>query len=239
MATKSSWLSRDQSAQADFARDVSALKAFVGDGDQFGLSGVIDAFAAATSRFGSCELSIRRAERLAVVGASPEEAKLLTERALRENDRGLAAIAAVQGFVDGLGKVPIDDQARKRWSAESKDIQDHWTEQLTQLDVGASDARHLLKMTQDAFGAINDGGPAGLGEYLAGHLAELDKVRRTPERGTWTNSFPWWKIVAAAIWLGITAFAVWRAVTFGAAWWDVAMIIFIALIGTILIALGC
>jgi anti-sigma factor RsiW len=94
-------------------------------------------------------------------------------------------------------------------------------------------------MTVECFSSIDKEGLAGLSRYLHGQVEELDKVRRTPERGTWANSFPWWKIVAAAIWLGVTAFAVWQAVTFGAPWWSIAMIIFVALVGTILIALGC
>jgi hypothetical protein len=44
---------------------------------------------------------------------------------------------------------------------------------------------------------------------------------------------------ATAIWLGVTAAVVWRAITVGAPWWDFAAIAFIALVGFVLITLGC
>ena len=239
MATTASWLSREQAAQADFIRHVAELKAFAGDADKTSFGEAIDAFASVTRRFGTCELSIRRGERLGVVGTSRAESKALLEHGRHANEGGLAALGSVQAFVDDLAATPVDDTAQGRWKAESSTVRAEWKEQLAQVDIGASDARHLVRITDACFSSLDEAGPAGLSRYLAEQLAELEKVRRTPERGTWANSFPWWKIVAAAIWLGITAYAVWRAITYGAAWWDVAMIIFIALIGTILIALGC
>jgi len=239
MTAQSSWLSRDQRAQADFVAQVAQLKSFASDFAADGFNAAIDALASATSRFGACELSIRRAERLSIIDLAPEEASALTKRGLSSNERGLAALGAFAAFVDGLESMPVDKEAAARWKAESSDIREQWREQLAQVDVGPADAQHLLDMTNDCFGAIDSDGVTGLARYLRGHIDELDKIRRMPERGTWANSFPWWKIVAAAVWLGITAFSVWQAVTYGAPWWSIAMIIFIALIGTILIALGC
>jgi len=239
MATTSSWLSRDQTAQSEFARHVSDLKTYAGDRGPTGFMDAIDALASATSRFGACELNIRRAERLGVFETSAAEAKHLRGRGLELNDHGLEALRAFREFVDGLEKLPVDSSGRERWSAESKEMRAQFREQLAQVDVGEADAKHLATMTEQCFSAIDDKGLAGLAGYLRGHLDELDKVRRTPERGTWAHSFPWWKIVAAAIWLGVSVVAVWQAVTFGAPWWSIAMIIFVALVGTILIALGC
>ena len=239
MATTASWLSREQTAQDDFLREVSQLKAFAGELETPAIGKAIDALAAATSRFGSCELQIRRAERLGVVGVSPDEAATLTKRGLKANEGGLEALNVFRAFIDELGKTTPDEGAQKRWKSESAEVRRQWSEQIAQVDAGAADTTHLMDMTRQCFDAIDAGGPTGLAGYLQERVSELEEVRRTPERGTWANSFPWWKIVAAAIWLGVTAFAIWRAVTFGAAWWDVAMIVFIALIGTILIALGC
>jgi hypothetical protein len=239
MTTKSSWLSREQTAQSDFLTEVSKLKTYVGDLGPAGFKEAIDGLTSATSRFGDCELRIRAAERFTVIGVFADEVTSLTDRGLASNERGLAALGAFTAFVDGLEKVPTHKGATERWAAESKDIRDQWREQLAQLDLGPADAKHLVGMTDECFSSIDTDGMAGLARYLRGHVEELDKVRRTPERGTWANSFPWWKIVAAAIWLGVTAYAVWQAVTYGAPWWSIAMIIFVALVGTILLALGC
>jgi len=239
MTTVSSWLSREQKAQADFLTEVSKLKTYVGDLAPDGFKDAIDALTSATSRFGDCELRVRAAERFAVIGVSAEEATSLNARGLASNERGLAALGVFTTFVDGLEKVQVRKGAAELWAAESPDIRDQWREQLAQLDLGPADAKHLVGMMDECFSAIDKDGMTGLSRYLRDQVEELDKVRRTPERGTWANSFPWWKIVAAAIWLGVSVYAVWQAVTYGAPWWSIAMIIFIALIGTVLIALGC
>jgi hypothetical protein len=239
MASTTSWLSRDQQAQVDFARNVGDLRAFVAQFAPGPAERAVDVLAGATRRFGACELSIREAERLQVVGRYAQSAKTLHSRGLRDNDRGLAALAGLEDFLVELEKAQIEDDARSRWKAESKDVHDQWHEQLAKLDVGEADARHLMNMTKACFGALDEAGPVGLAAYLRKEVAELQAIRQEPGRGTEAHSFPWWKIVAAAIWLGVTAYAVWRAVTFGANWWDYAMIIFIALVGVILIALGC
>ena len=76
-------------------------------------------------------------------------------------------------------------------------------------------------------------------EWLSERVAELDRMRHQPDdENTVAFVFPWWKIVAVAVWLGMTAHAARRRITTAAPWWDIAAIALIALIGALVLSLG-
>jgi hypothetical protein len=82
-------------------------------------------------------------------------------------------------------------------------------------------------------------GLAGLGQHSANRLDELEKLRRSDDRGTRAESFPYWKIAIAAFVWGVGVAIMIAFITRGAPWWDMfALWAFIA-IATFCISLGC
>jgi hypothetical protein len=239
MATAESWLRREQQAKADFVHWARHIREATAASELSGGVEAVEALTSATIRFGHCELRMRSAERIKATKSTAASAKSLEADALDANQQGLTALAAVRPVVDEIKNVKGDADAASRWKAESAAIRRRWREEVADLDVGGADAKHLVGLMDECLDALDKHGPPALGQYLSDRIDELQKERKSADRGTRQASFPWWKIVAVAIWLGITAFAIWRAITYGAAWWDVAMIAFIALIGTLLLALGC
>ena len=153
--------------------------------------------------FGSCELRMRRSERLQVVGLHESEAKELAASALAENKRGLAALSRARPLIKRFSGEEMDENAFALWREASSQLRHDLRVQVADLDIDASEARQLIRMADQVFDAADKGGLGGLGQHLAERLAELGKVRRSKGRGTQTGSFAFWKIVAAAAILSV------------------------------------
>jgi hypothetical protein len=231
-------ISREQEAQADFVREMSQLRSQFPDFE--GARPAFDALTEAVVRFGSCELRMRRVERLRTLGLAEAEASLLAESALEHNERGLAALAAVRPFVDGLTGAEPDEEALSRWRERSGEIRARWREQVSELDIGEDDTKHLNGMMEECCDVVDEDGLRGLGRHLSGLLERLDEARRSEDRGTRLASpFPWWKIVVAALVLGWTAAAVFILLSRGAQWWEFFLLALIVSIMLLFTAIGC
>jgi len=189
--------------------------------------------------FGSCELKLRRAERLRALHLAEPEAARLAASAQADHERGLAALPFVRPFALAIIAQPTDGQVLSRWRDFSPTIRAEWREQLADLDLGQDDARHLARILDECYDAVDQDGPAGLGRYLTDRIDELDEVRRSGDRGTRARSFPWWKVVAAAAIVGMTAYAVWTLLASGAPWWNFFLVALVACIMMLCVALGC
>jgi hypothetical protein len=189
--------------------------------------------------FGVCELRMRRSERLKVVGVHTAEAKELAASALAENKRGLAALPSARPLIKRFAGEETGEDVLASWREASSQLRQEWREQVADLDIEAVKARQLIQMADEVCDAADKGGLAGLGQHLTERLAELGKVRRSKSRGTEAESFPYWKIVAAAIaWgfgVGVMILLITRRAgplaMFG--WWFVIAVI------TFCIAIGC
>jgi len=199
----------------------------------------LDAITEAILQFGTCELRMRRAERLRALGLAEAEAVALAETALADNERGLAALSGVQPFADALTGQLANDETLSTWRDASREIRVEWRDQVSQLDVAADDAQHLARIMDECCAAIDEEGLRGLGQYLSRQVEELGEVRRSDDRGTRAGSFPIWKIVAAAGILGLTAFVVWILTTTRAPWWNFFLVALVACVLMLLVALGC
>jgi hypothetical protein len=237
MSDKPSPLSREQQIAADFGAAMAQFRPGLADVPEGGRA--LDAMTEAVLRFGTCELRLRRVDRLRELGLRDAEATELFESALSHHERGLQALASVRPFVDFLAAQDRDSQALRRWQESSPQIRAEWRDHVGDLDVGRDDAAHLARIADQWCDALDSGGIAGLGRYLSDRLNELDEARRSPDRGTHAASFPWWKIVAAAFILGMTAYSVWILITSGAPWWAFWLLAQIACIMMLLVALGC
>src|SRR5512132_1550333 len=182
MPETSSWLSREQRAQDDFVTAILEIRPYL-TGFEEGTR-ALDALTESILRFGTCELRMRRAERLRELGLSESEAEVLVASALTHHERGLSAVPAVRPFADILVAQPPDEPALSRWRESSRDIRAEWRAQVSELDVGHDDARHLARIMDECCDAMDPGGLSGLGQYLSRRLEELDEARRSDDRGT-------------------------------------------------------
>ncbi|QSQ25917.1 hypothetical protein JY651_13715 [Pyxidicoccus parkwayensis] len=239
MGTASDMFMQEQQAKLEFTQAITRLRSCCDTANSPQFFTAFDATTEAALRFGTCELRIRRAERLDALGLAAAGAKRLKSTALSNNKLGLAALRGVRPFVDELANTRSTQEQLASWRKSSPDLRAEWREQISQVNVSAENARHLVRIMDECCEAIDKAGAAGLGQHLSATLDELEEQRRAPNRGTQEASFPWWKIVLAAIVLGLAAWSVYELITRGAPWWDFFLVALAATLMILVVALGC
>jgi hypothetical protein len=230
-------MTREQRAVAEFSDAMSQLRSRI---ELPGGRLAVDALTEAAVRFGTCELRMRRSERLQALGPHGAEAKALAESALSNNERGLEALPGARPLVDQLSKREADSEALSLWRESSPRLRADWREQVAELDMGPDEARHLIRIADECCDAVDAEGLGGLGRHLSHTLETLDEVRRSEDRGTHTASyFPWWKIVMAALLWGIGVGVAYDMITNGAPWWQPWLVWVVIGLLTLVVALGC
>jgi hypothetical protein len=229
-------LSREQRAEADFGDGMAQLRSHF---DMPEGRAAVDAMSEAMLRFGACERRMRRAERLQAFGLHEAEARELTESALASNERGLAALAGVRPLIDQLSGQETDPEALSRWRESSPQLRADWRANVAEVDLSAHHAQILSRLMDECCDAVDERGAVGLGHHLSRTLDELEKARRSDDRGTHADSFPYWKIVAAAAVFGFTVVTVQILLSRGAPWWAVALVLLLGIIATFIVAIGC
>jgi hypothetical protein len=228
--------SREQRAAADFTNAMSHIRSHY-ERPEDRLS--VDALNEAALRFGTCELRMRRCDRLRAVELHKAEADELAASASAENELGLAALPGVRSLIDRISERETSAEARELWREASPRLRAEWRLHVAELDIAPVEARQLLGIADDACEAADRDGFAGLGRYLSGTLTELDKVRRSEDRGTRAASFPYWKIVLAAILWGIGVGFTIDLLSRGAPWWSPYLVWLVVAVVTFIISLGC
>ena len=228
--------SREQRAAADFSEAMSQIRSRheVPEGRH-----AVDALTEAAMRFATCERRMRRSERLRALDLRQGEAKELAESALAENELGLTALPGVQPYIDHLSKQETDAEALALWRESSPRLRAEWREHVAELDLSAEHAQLLNRIADECCDAVDAEGFSGLGRHISRHLEELDEARRSEDRGTRAASFPYWKIVLAAIFWGIGVGWTIDLISRGAPWWAPFLVWLLIAIITFIIALGC
>ena len=173
---------------------------------------------------------MRQVNRLREIGGNEEEeARLLEESAMSYHQRRLDLLPALRPFAEWL----MEDQGTTpemltRRRDQSQAVRQEWREQITQVDVGASDASHLQKMVDDCCDSLDDDGLRSLGRHLSGAIDALDETRRLPDRGTYEASIPPWMIAIAGVVLGISICAAISLANAGAPWWSFFLLALLA-----------
>lgn len=239
MESASEVLMQEQQAKFEFTRAIANLRSRFSNSDSPQFLTALDAITEAVLRFGTCELRMRRAERLDALGLADLEVKRLKSTAITNNKRGLAALKGVRPFVDELETTKSNPEELALWRKSSPDLRAEWREQVSQVNVSAENARHLVRMMDECCEALDRDGAAGLGKHLSTTLAELEKQRRASNRGTQEASFPWWKIVAAAAIVGWTVGGLYTLIQLGAPWWNYALVVLAMSVMIICTAMGC
>jgi hypothetical protein len=234
--TDTVWLSREQRAEASFVDAMTQLRSHV---EQPEGRAAVDALTEAMLRFGACERRMRRAQRLRVLNDSKVDLAELEESALKDNARGLSALAGLKPFVELLSTAETSAAELALWRVSSPDIRAEWRDRVAEVDLSQADAQHLARIMDECCDAIDEAGAAGLGRHLARTLEELETARRSDDRGTHAASFPYWKVVVAAGCLGIAVgTAVWL-ITNGAPWWNSYLVWLLACLAILFTVLAC
>ena len=239
MSSASDAFMQEQQAKVEFVRAISDLRSPFSNSDSPRFLTAFDALTEAALRFGTCELRMRRAERLDALGLAKLEVKDLKRAAISNNKRGLAALAGARPFVEELEATKSSPKEMALWRKSSPDLRAEWRDQIGQVNVSAENARHLIRIMDECCEALDRDGGAGLGKHLSDTLTELEKQRRASNRGTQEASFPWWKIVAAAAIIGWTVYGLYTLIQLGAPWWNYALVVLAMSVMILFTALGC
>ena len=229
-------ISREQRAAADFSDAMFHIRSrFASREDRLS----VDALTEAALRFAACELRMRRSDRLRAVALHEDEAEELAESAITENDLGLTALSGVRSLIDRLSKEETKKDGLSLWRKASPRLRTEWRRHVAEVDLGAAEARQLIEIADHACAAVDTDGLAGLGRHLSAKLEELEAVRRTEGRGTQAASFPYWKIVLAALAWGIGVGITFDMITNGAPWYQPWLVWLVIALITFCISLGC
>lgn len=239
MGSASEVFMQEQQARLEFTRSISNLRSRFSNSDSPQFLTAFDALTEAALRFGTCELRMRRADRLDALGLANLEVKRLKSTAITNNKRGLAALTGVRPFLEELATTKSSREELALWRKCLPDLRAEWRDQVSEVNVSAENARHLVRIMDECCNAIDRDGAAGLGKHLSVTLAELEKQRRASNRGTQEASYPWWKIVAAAAIVGWTVYGIYVLIQLGAPWWNYALVVLAMSIMMIFVALGC
>lgn len=240
MATLETWMPHDMKAAERYLEQSLNLRKILSETGSKALTSLADQLTAATMSFGRCELHMRVAERNGAIDTRSGQVPGSTKRAMDHQAKGLQALEGVEKWLGQLTNEAkqLDGQdAGKSWGQFETEMKSSWQEAIADLDMKPSDARKLQKVMEECCQAGSKG-MTGMAEHIGRQFQELKRLRKTPSRGTEDN-WPWWKIVAAAVWVGMTVYGVYDLLINGAPWWSAAMVILIGLLGTILIILGC
>jgi|GEM_PF-2366278 len=243
MATLETWMPHDMKMAERYLAQADQLKNILSNAESKVLTAITDQFTAATMLFGRCELHMRVSERKDALDKDASQkaiSELDKQHALRFQSQGLDSLKVAMRHLKDLKKEASEFDQKKiknQWSEFEKDIKSSWKAALNELDMKPSDATKL-QTVMEACSKAGSNGMSGLATFIEEKIIELEKFRNTASRGTEDN-WPVWKLAAVAVWLGMTVYGVYNLLVRGAPWWNVAMVILIGLIGTLLIALGC
>lgn len=240
MATLESWMPHDLEIANRYLNQARTLRGILADGGSASVVALADRLTRATVHFGRCELLMHRVDRNAALNTNAALVSTETKRAMAYQARGLQELTGVELELSRLLEEmsALDEQAtRTGWEKLEPELKASWLEALGDLDMKPSDAEKLRVVFDDCCAAAA-AGPKRIAEHLGKQFAELERLRKSSTRGTEDN-WPYWKLVAVALWLGITVASLLLTLQRGARWWEIGMIVFISLCGILLIAFGC
>jgi len=208
------YFSHELNAVHEFVRTDAAWLSAVGiDSDAPTLTSIADAFGSAAANFGLCEIYDRKASRGDELGQSRERSRHYRKLSDRYQQRGLAmmeaALRQVPTLRDELSKIrknPTRQAAAKR----AAEVREEFLIWFSECELKVADMRKLDKALSEAAAAVLEG-PQGFGNHFADKLAELDKARKSPDRGNRDN-IPLWKILLIALYLLVSLWKVIRCI---------------------------
>lgn len=152
-----------------------------------------DSLTSVIACFGRTELVARRYDRGDALRMRPEKA--LLQEVSKHNEAGLAQLTVLRSTLPQLEKEIAAAKLAKGFVAKRlKETSDEFKLALVDWDMKGSDAKKIGAVLDEMVGLVSKEGVAALPGYLDGKFAELEEVRRRPDRGAIDN-IPWWKIL--------------------------------------------
>jgi len=186
--------------------------------------------------FGQTELVARSHDRAVALDLRPERRKALLAEVSKHNEAGLAQVSVVRGTLAQMEKDLSAASLKKPVVAKRlKECADEFRLALVDWDMKGSDAKKIGDVLNEMVDLVTQKGVTALPGYLDGKLAELDEVRRRPDRGVIDN-IPWWKILIIAGMVGWWIIQVLWCNAFGcqpasvAFWWLIQAIHLVAFV---------
>jgi hypothetical protein len=154
-----------------------------------------DSLTSVVACFGHTELVARRFDRAEALGLLPDRGKALRTEVTKRNEAGLAHITVLRSTLGQLEKDLAASKLSKGFvSRRLKETSDEFKLALVDWDMKGSDAKKIAVVLDEMVGLVSKEGVTALPRYLDGKFAELEEVRRRPDRGAIDN-IPWWKIL--------------------------------------------
>jgi len=207
-------LSRTQQAVLDFDRMSDNLRRIADDRHGTGLMEFTEAFVQSISCFGISELNARQAERDKALALRDARLKSSIEASGYYNEKGIRLLSGARGalkqFREELASFPKD---LKLSAADIKATHQEIRDAVAELEIKATDAEKINAVFTKGFELLSAKGALALPDYLEEHIADLERIRRQPDRGAVEN-IPVWKVAAIVV-----AFGVWIWTLFRCKWW--------------------
>lgn len=152
-----------------------------------------DALSGVIACFGRTELLARRYDRGEALGLRPDKA-LLAE-VTKHNEAGLGQLTVLRSTLAQMEKDLAAAKLAKGFATKRlKETSDEFRLALVDWDMKGTDARKIGDVLDEMVGLVTKKGVTALPGYLDEKFAELEQVRRRPDRGAIDN-IPWWKIL--------------------------------------------
>lgn len=190
----------------------------------------------ATACFGQCELVARNYDRAVALDLRAERRDGLLADVGKHNDAGLAQVTFARSALAQMGKeITAAKLSKKFVRLRLQECADEFRLALVDWDMKGTDAKKIDDVLTEAIDLVNKMGVAALPGYIDGKLAELEEVRKRPDRGAIDN-IPWWKILIIVGMVGWWIIQVLWCNAFGCApasvvfWWLIQVIHMVAFV---------
>jgi hypothetical protein len=184
-----------------------------------------DAMSDAVACFIPTELHARSLDRAIALDVFAERRSWLEAEISRWNDAGLARVRDARRVLKQMQAEieasKIDHELVRRRVDEARH---EFRVGLADWDMKGSDAEKMFRVFSEAADVVSESGLAALPAHVDRALAELEEVRRRPDRGA-VDNIPFWKLLILAAWLGWMIFQFVYCSVFGCApisvvfWW--------------------
>lgn len=208
------YFSSELNAVHEFVKnDAAWLNSVADDPEVPTLAVLADAIGSAAANFGLCEIYDRKAGRGEALEQGKERVRHYKKMSDRYQQRGLAvlerAISQLPNFeaeLSSIRKRPARAVAAKR-ASEARDDFLLW---FSESELKVADMKKLEKALAEATTAVLEG-PESFGKHVSAKLTELQKARKSDDRGNRDN-IPWWKIVLIALYLLVSLWKIIRCI---------------------------
>jgi hypothetical protein len=213
-------LSKELGAVSQFRMESEKMLRLAGDMPGKGLLELTESFLEAISSFGLTEINSRMVERRAAIEIQQDFVKTVSKKINYNNEKGLRNLSyAYRGlkiFREDLINIrkEVGDKFEVDISKDLKVLHDELRAGLVDLDIKASDVVKIDKVITECFENVGSNGADGLVDYIELKLNDLEKIRKSPNRGAVEN-IPVWKVAAIAVAVG---FWIWGL--FKCHWWN-------------------